>query len=248
MKFLIFAGANGKLDLVKELLDKYSSLTPISVGDFNLFSPSSNVEDFCATKFIGECNKSKERLTSFEISDGGILYHIYGSRDDISNTINYVQKGIALPISNIEFGESEKLYILPGYHNTQNFMKDPKDHPKRKLMLNKDHIKSLTSSLKKKEKFPKVLISYESPLGFPFEGRGSKAIEDLIPLVDLWIYGHHNILSITEKIIGIPNIERCFCTLDLQTKRLEIHHRMDENENYELYQTIKIKQRSKNDE
>jgi len=242
MKLLIVAGVNGRFDLLSPLLDRFEHC--ISIGDFNLFSPLTDVNEFCANKHVEEGKRSQHSLEKF--STNSKIYHIYGSRDDpFTGSFSYFhQKGISFAGALMSlFGQT--FHTLGGYYNYTPPKKDEwdvNDPPKSRLLLRESGIELIGYMLElaKKKKEKRILISYEPPAGYPFLGRGCPQLNSLIEHVDFWIYGHHDILSITNKIIGIPNLNRCYCVLDTKNLRFEIWHRFTEEEDYSLYTAINM--------
>lgn len=242
MQLLVVAGVNGRFDLLSPLLERFDHC--ISIGDFNLFGPSCNVENFCAKKYIKEAEKAKADLLKFRTFSR--VYHIYGSRDDLcSDPFGFFSKrgiffpGTLMTLYGVQF------HVLSGYYNFSPLKKDYcgyEESPKTKLLLNEPKINALKENIKttKNKQEKTLLFSYESPGGYPFLGRGCPQLTPLVDEVDFWIYGHHNVLSITNKIIGIPNIDRCYCVLDTLNYEFQIWHRFTEEEDYTLYMTKQI--------
>lgn len=234
MKILLFASAQGNLDLVNTIIDKHPEvLFCVSLGDMCLYSESTKVEYFLRQKFRHQ-SKSSIEWNKKGLGFNKPIYSIYGALDDpfipsqelgIKNIFNIWTSQMDLMVHDNLYKTSKivKSAFISGYFNIAQFKN--KNNFRNKM---KRQRQSLALCLDDFRMFYKknidIIFSYESPLNYPDQGIGCPLTSSTLfdSKASTIFYGHHRKFQVdyvnNQSIIGVPALEEGYFIVDLYSK------------------------------
>ena len=239
MKILIFSNAYGNLDLVNQILDQTDVSMAFSLGDLVLASESSPLDKLIREKYRNyamTCIEWNKQSKFFQKP----VFALFGSMDDPFIPLNELNIKNLFPVWNgtnkySAFSKLDKktkvvtIGTLGGYYNIHNFRYN---NSKRSNFCREK--KTLSLCVNDFEEFKNrsldILLSYESPIGYPINGIGCPNILSLIKTTNckLSIFVHHRVTKIfsetyEQKLISLGKLENVYIIADIYNNIINIY-------------------------